>query len=48
MESNSLKKYEKYHERKKNGDSMFFNGVTRENARACSLRAIFYKMLKMT
>ena len=30
MESNSLKKYEKYHERKKNGDSMFFNGVTRE------------------
>ena len=48
MESNSLKKYEKYHERKKNGDSMFFNGVTRKNARACSYRAIFYKMLKMT
>ena len=48
MESNSLKKYEKYHERKKNGDSMFFNGVTRENARACSYARFFIKMLKMT
>ena len=48
MVSNSLKKYKKYHERKKNGDSMFCNGVTRENARACAVRAIFYKMLKMT
>ena len=48
MVSNSLKKYNKYHERKKNGDFMFCNGVTRENARACCLRAIFYKMLKMT
>ena len=48
MVSNSLKKYEKYHERKKNGDSMFVNGVTRENARACSYARFFYKMLKMT
>ena len=46
MVSNSLKKYEKYHERKKNGDSMFCNGVTRENARACSYARIFIKCLK--
>ena len=43
MVSNPSRKYEKYHERKKNGDSVLSNGVTRENA-----RAIFYKMLKMT
>ena len=48
MVSNSLKKYEKYHERKKNGDSMFCNGVTRENARACSYARFCIKCLHMT
>ena len=37
MVSNSLKKYKKYHESKKNGDSMFCNGVTRENARTARM-----------
>ena len=46
MVSNSLKKYKKYHERKKNGDSMFCNGVTRENARACAYARFFIKCLK--
>ena len=46
MVSNSSKKYEKYHERKKNGDSMFCNVVTRENARACSYARFFIKCLK--
>ena len=31
---------------KKNGDSMFCNGVTRENARACAFARFFIKCLK--
>ena len=45
MVSNCLEKYGKYHERKKNGDSMFCNVVTREKRARMHVRAIFYKML---
>ena len=46
MVSNYLKKYGKYHERKKNGNSMLCYGVTRENARACACARFFIKCLK--
>ena len=46
MVSNCSKKYEKYHERKQNGNSMLCNGVTRENARGCACARFFIKCLK--